>query len=244
MSELTFEASGVAKTAERQMQRWLVAQQVQQGIQRENAVRHLTKELHDYIAISRQTGASGSVVARRLGEQLGWQVFDRELLDQLADRFNLQHAVVENVDETTNSWLWEAISKWLDHRVLTQSEYVAHLGKIVLMAAHHGNAIFVGRGAQFLLPRERGLTVRIIAPLQQRIKRIMAERDCSDHEAALYIDRTDRGRFHFVQQYFHHDVDDHSLYDVVIDMNEHRIEDAIELLMQRCDQRFPAVARG
>ena len=41
------------------------------------------------------------------------------------------------------------------------------------MAARHASSVFVGRGVQFLLPCEVGLTIRIVAPLNQRIDRVM-----------------------------------------------------------------------
>jgi hypothetical protein len=59
------------------------------------------------------------------------------------------------VDETTTSWLLDTFGKWLDRQLVTESEYLTHLGQLVLLAAQSQSAIFVGRGAHFFLPRER-----------------------------------------------------------------------------------------
>jgi hypothetical protein len=52
------------------------------------------------------------------------------------------------------------------------------------MAAQHANAVFVGRGAQYLLPAEKGLTVYIVAPLKMRIGYVCDTRKCTTSEAA------------------------------------------------------------
>ena len=239
MTELNFEARGIAKAAERTMRRWVVGQQVQQGIEREAAIENLPAQIHPYIAISRQTGAGAEQIACRLGERLGWEVIDKQLLDCIAERFDLPQDMLAQVDEKHCSWMWEAFGKWLDHHIVTQTEYVAHLGRTVLMLAHQSSAIFVGRGAQFVLPRDRGLTVRIVAPIEQRVSRVMQEQRCIRDVASDYIALTDRDRRDFVRKYFHHDVADSDLYDLIIDMSNLEIDDGVEFILSRCQARFP-----
>lgn len=238
MSALSLEAGGVVRTAEREMRRWLVGQEVRQGFAREEASRRLTDDVQPYIAISRETGAHGSEIARQLGEQLGWEVLDKGLLDYMAQRYHLSHAMLECVDETTHSWLWDVFGKWFDRQLVSQTEYVAHLGPIVLTAARHASMVFVGRGAQFLLPREKGVSARIVAPLEYRLQTTMESRRCSRRAARAYIECTDSGRRDFIRQYFHHDVDDPDLYDVVLNMGNLDVHAAVNVVVERCRQRL------
>jgi cytidylate kinase len=90
--------------------------------------------------------------------------------------------------------------------------------------------VFVGRGAQFILPRELGLAVRLIAPKKQRVQQITERRQCSRHDAEKFVDETDIGRADFVQRYFHHDVADSHLYDLVINLERLPREVAVELI--------------
>jgi hypothetical protein len=51
------------------------------------------------IAISRETGTYGAAIAREIGTRLGWPVYDRELLQRIADDIGVHRTLVESVDE-------------------------------------------------------------------------------------------------------------------------------------------------
>src|SRR5690349_4732084 len=57
------------------------------------------------LLISRERGSGGSRVARLAGERLGWQVFDREILDQIAELAHVRLQLAESVDEQTRAKL-------------------------------------------------------------------------------------------------------------------------------------------
>jgi cytidylate kinase len=228
----------LSQVAERQMRGWALQLESQQSLSKKKAATPLEKVIHPYLAISRESGADGGRLARLVGEKLGWKVFDRELLDYMAEHFNLSRITLEFVDETVSSWFHEMFGTWLDQQMLSQAEYVSRLGRVVLLAAQYESTIFVGRGAQYILPRERGLLARIIAPLKQRIDRLMERRQCSRQEAERYADATDAGRTAFVHRYFHKDSADPHLYDLVINLERTSLEDAAELLAAECRRRF------
>ncbi|HVT29924.1 MAG TPA: cytidylate kinase family protein, partial [Lacipirellulaceae bacterium] len=79
--------------------------------------------------------------------------------------------------------------------------------------------------------RRRGLTVRFIAPLKQRIQLIREKRQCTEREAEAFIEATDRGREQFVQRYFHHDITNPHLYDLVLNLGHMPREDAVDLIV-------------
>ena len=145
---------------------------------------------------------------------------------------------LDYVDERTASWVHETFGKWLDQQLVTQAEFVSRLGKILLLAAQHESNVFVGRGAQFILPREVGMTVRIIAPKSERVMRVMSRRQCSRQDAEKFIDETDKGRADFVRRYFHHDVADPHLYDLIINLERTSREAAVDLILGDYLMRF------
>jgi cytidylate kinase len=107
--------------------------------------------------------------------------------------------------------------------------------------------VFVGRGVQFILPRELGLALRVIAPRKQRVNRVMVRRQCGKQEAEEFIDETDKGRADFVQRYFHRDVSDSHHYDLVLNLEHMPREVAVELIVNeanRLKQRAPAEMWG
>ncbi len=227
-----------AKPAEQQMRQWALRLETQRRVEHEKAAVGTPPRFHPFLAISREVGASTDEMAPQIAGRLGWDVLNRDLLDFMAEKYKTSRGMIEFVDETTSSWLFEVFGKWLSGRIMTQSEYVAHLGRIVVMAAHHGSVVFVGRGAQFFLPRERGVAVRVVAPLERRIERVMLSRSLDENHARKYVEQTDAARREFVRRYFHRDVADEHLYDLVVNLQYVDQDEAVELITGHCRKRF------
>src|SRR5262245_15881472 len=61
------------------------------------------------IAVSREAGANGALVARAVEQQLGWPVYDRELLQRVAEHMGLRASLLEAVDEKRKGWFQECL---------------------------------------------------------------------------------------------------------------------------------------
>ena len=189
------------------------------------------------MTISRQAGVNASELAGAIASKCGWNALDRELLDYLAEQDHLSRLALEFVDERTVSWFHEVCGKWLEEHLVSQAEYVSRLGRLVLLAAQHESVVFVGRGVQFMLPRDRGFAVRIIAPLKQRVQVVMQRNQCTKAEAERLIIETDENRSNFIQRYFHKDVADPLLYDLVINLEYFPRDEAVELIATEAKRR-------
>jgi cytidylate kinase len=186
--------------------------------------------IHPYIAISRETGVDAAAIAKAIAAKLGWKLLDSELLDYIAEHYRVSRLALDYVDERAASWFHETFGKWLDEQLVSQAEYVSRLGRVVLLAAQHESTVFVGRGAQFILPREAGLAVRLIAPRKQRVQRVVERRHCNPQEAEKFVDDSDHGRGEFVRRYFQRDVAEPLLYDLVINLERTPPAAAAELI--------------
>ena len=158
------------------------------------------------------------MIGQCVGERLGWKVFDRNLLDCVAERFHLPRLMLDLVDETRSNWVYDVLGTWMDRKLVPHEKYVACLGRVVLSAARAGHAVFVGRGAQFLLPRKELLAVRLVASPRYRTQEIMKHLGMNESDAQRYIAEVDQGRREFVDRFFHHDITDPHLYDMVINV--------------------------
>ncbi len=233
--------TSASRMAEQRVRQWTLNLEAQRRRFEKRNSSELSVDTHPYIAISRETGSGGAAVARRVGDLLGWDVLHRELLDHMAEKFNLRRDMLGMVDEKTSNWIIEVFGKWLDPRLVTHSEYIVHLGQIVLLAAQNANTVFVGRGAQFFLPAEKGLSVYLVAPLPMRIRQVCQIRGCSAAEAGRYIRDTDKGRRDLIKSSFNHMIGDPHLYDLVINRAHTSEEDAAELIAQQCRSRFSGI---
>ena len=222
----------IAAFAEQQMRTWARLQETAaRAANRQDLGPSLAQSV-SYVAISREAGAAGASVVRLVGHDLGWEVYDKNLLDQVAQRHKESRLMLDLVDETESNWVYDMLGTWMDRQVISHEKYMVQVSRMIQILARAGNAVFVGRGAQFLLPRSRTVAVRIVAPEAYRAERVRQRRSASLAEALDWIHRTDRGRRRFIQQYFRHDINDPHLYDLVINAERLGTAGAAEQIVQ------------
>lgn len=63
------------------------------------------------VTISRQPGAGGHTVAQKVCQAMGpgWKVWDREIIDALAESVNMRREMIESLDENVHSWLEQVV---------------------------------------------------------------------------------------------------------------------------------------
>jgi cytidylate kinase len=206
----------IAAFAEGQMRTW--------GRLQETATRAANREGPDralaqaakFVTISREAGAAGATIARLVGERLGWKVYDGNLLDQVAQRYNEPRLMLDLVDETQSNWVYDVLGTWMDRQIIPHEKYAVQVGRVIHILGRAGSAVFVGRGAQFVLPRSQTFAVRIVAPEAFRVQRVRERHNVALQEALDAIRRTDRGRREFIRRFFHQDINDPHLYDLVV----------------------------
>jgi len=168
------------------------------------------------ITISRQRGSGGSIIAERLAELTGFSVINREIIDQISREIGTQKRLIESLDESvrSNFELW--VDGLLRGHIVDSSDYVQKLVKIIGVITHHGKAIIVGRGANFIVGAKSGFHVRIIADYESRIKSLMDRRGYSQEQAKEDIENTDQQRKKFIKNHFSKDIDDPAVYDMIL----------------------------
>jgi cytidylate kinase len=178
------------------------------------------------VTISRQAGAGGSEIARRLAEEFKMDLIGRQIIQHVAKSARMSTQVVEFLDEKAVSRIDSMINSMFVNRHLSSDVYFSHLTRVIATIGEHGNAIVVGRGAHLLLPKEKTLRFRFIAPQECRILHFMKSREMTRAEAQGYVEKRDADRKGFIQKYFKADADDPSHFDLVINTEMLGIEGA------------------
>ncbi len=168
------------------------------------------------IALSREAGAGGQEVAREVGAQLNWPIYDRELVELLAREMGVQRSLLESVDERRKGWLQECLEALSTAPTVSEDAYARRLARVLLALAAHGECVIVGRGAAQVLPAVTTLRVRLVAPLEARIAVIGRRLGVGQEEAARWVAATDLERSRFVRDHFRKDPGDPHLYDLVL----------------------------
>jgi cytidylate kinase len=179
------------------------------------------------VTISRQTGAGGSEIARRLADEFKMDLMGSQIIQHVAESTHMSTKVVETLDEKAVTQIDSMVASLFANRHLSPDVYFRHLTRVIATIGEHGNAIIVGRGANFILPKERTFRVRFVAPLEYRIQHFMKTRDMSRADSQKYIEKKETGRAGFIKKYFKVDASDPSHYDMVINTEKLGIEGAV-----------------
>jgi cytidylate kinase len=182
------------------------------------------------LLISRETGAGGSAIAQRVAQRLGWDLFDKQILDELATRYGTSREFLKAVDEKQVGWLTDILYGWLEGRGFSQLAYVHRLHLLFNRLAKQGNAVIVGRGARFVLPRQATFSVRIIASFDYRVRQLSLKQGYSLASAEHSIEQADREQKAFLKKYFHQDASDPHLHDMVVNVEQLGEENALTLI--------------
>lgn len=195
--------------------------------------RFITKEgiaFGPCLLISRQCGSGGSLLAEEIGGRLNWNVFDSRIVDEIARINHIHQRLVQNVDERVHS-RWEQTWRELLLDDLPDKRYLKVLREIVLTLGHQGNVVLVGRGAQYLLPSQCGLRVRLVAPKDLRAHRLAEHEGLSLDEAYIKLTRTDLERATFVRKVFRKDIGLAVDHDVIINAGKFDAESTCHLIL-------------
>ena len=210
----------ITKLIEEQVHRWQIAR----------AESPEEKKGVSIVTLSREPGSGGRIVATRLAEKLGIDIFHQEVIHEIAKSASVSEKLLETLDERGLSTLEDWISSLVHSRYLWPDAYLQHLMKVIGTIGKHGRAVVVGRGANFVLPPEKRFAVRIVAPQPWRIKNVAREFGISKEEAKRRVMRTESDRRAFIRKYFNADIADATNYDLVINAATLRVNDAVNVI--------------
>ncbi len=183
-----------------------------------------------WLTLSRQLGAGGDDLARRLAEPLGWRIYDREIIQAIAAQTEASVDVIARRDEQPTSRIDGYLSFFAAAGDPGQAMYVERMKETITSLAERGHAIFLGRGAHCFLCEGVGLRVRIIAPAAWRAERISRRDGVSLPEARRLLHDHDDTQRAFVHQAFGTDIDDPFSYDLVINTSTVDLDHAALLI--------------
>ncbi len=182
------------------------------------------------VAISRQAGARGTTIARKVGEILDWQVFDSDTLDYLDQNETARAQLLADVPADALAWAEAQFARLLRSRVPGAEGDALRSVRLVLAVAARGNAVVVGRAAGFLLPPETTVHVRVVAPLEARVAYLAQELRLTRPEAVEEVRARDERRALFLDTTLAADPTDPTAYDVVVNSDRLGVEGAAQFI--------------
>jgi cytidylate kinase len=103
--------------------------------------------------------------------------------------------------------------------------------RVVWAIARQGEAIMLGRGANWLLEPHYGLRVRAIAPVEKRVLWLTRTQAMSAADAIRRVEEDNADRASFTRQVYKQDIDNPLGYDLVVNLGTLDLEPAVELVV-------------
>jgi hypothetical protein len=129
---------------------------------------------------------------------------------------------------------WPVFDKEILHHMagdFRKEDYFHRLSEAVLALARQGPAVFLGRGADCILPQDRGLRVRLLAPQEARVREFARRGHCDQKAAQARIAETERERDEFFRNHFNTTRFDLTRFDLLINLGRVSHDHAVELII-------------
>jgi cytidylate kinase len=223
----------VRDLVEQRVQQWMAEQR-----RRSSERPPVSEPSRPVITISRQAGTDGAELARAVAEALGFQLWDQELVQRVAERIGAPEALLRSVDERARSTIEDLLAGILMGDASTEAEYLTQLMRVIHTLAHHGGAVIVGRGAQFVLAPESALRVRVVAAVEVRLRKLASSGKLSDAAAQSELEKIDRERLQFVRRHYKRDASDPSAYDLVVNVGTMNASAAVAVIVGAYRAKF------
>lgn len=208
----------IEQIIEEQVQRW-------HFLRREPSREKITNIV---ITISREPGSGGDIIARDLAERLKLDLFHQKVIHEMARSAHVSRQIAQSLDEKGLNFVEDWIASLIHRRHLWPDEYLQHLLKVIGTIGNHGNAVIVGRGANFVLPAKDILRLRIIAPKAFRAQKVSETFGIPLEDAKRRILKTESDRKAFIRKYFHEDIANPANYDLVMNTGTMTISESVE----------------
>ena len=204
------------------------------------------------ITISRERGSGGRSIGTRLAQALDMKCLGKEMIFEIAQRAGVATESVEKYDQEHYS-KWNLIVDSLrisshfspDYGLnfnlsniepeifFTEDRYLKATQEIMRKLASQSRVIFLGRGSQVIFrDRKDALHIRLVAPLELRIKRIAEMLNISIKEAAKNVAEVDKSRDAYLRDFYSVNVNDAKSYHLIINTGFFDYDQTSQLILE------------
>ena len=197
------------------------------------------------ITIGREFGSGGKYIGEKLAEELGMQLYDKEILNKVSEESGIDLKVLEEVDEKQEQSFWytfarsmysSADSILMMDEIPSNEKLLIEQAKVIEELSEKENCIIIGRCSNLILKnRPDVLNVFVYSSdIDFKINRKMKYDNFSDkNEASKAIQRIDNERAAYYN-YFSPTIKwgDKEGYDLMIDTSKYGVDAAIKIIKE------------
>jgi len=196
------------------------------------------------IAIASLPGAGGEELGRIVADRLGYGLFDREIVDEVARRRGVSEELLRGLDGRMRTLIDRYVSDFRRTRSIAETEFVNEVIRTVTTIGQRGLAVIVGRGSAFILDPHVALRVGVVAPVAVRVERFAKQKGMERRQAESVLHQEDERRAQYIRHAFHARIDDPLHYDLMLNTGAMDLDAAASLVVETLHIRFPRTRRG
>ncbi|MSS01117.1 AAA family ATPase [Floccifex porci] len=186
---------------------------------------------YSVVTITREFGSGGRTIAKKLAEELGYDYYDYELVQKIAQESGFAEGFIEEFGEevSTGGFFSFFGNNWGALNINDQLYFSER--KVILELAEKGNCIIVGRCADYILKdRKDTLNVFIYADMEWKKDRIVNLYGETDVDIEKRILEKDKRRKAYYKYYTDRKWNRAANYHVSLESSELGIDTCVEIL--------------
>lgn len=180
------------------------------------------------ITVNRQFGSGGREIGKRLSDLLGWDYYDKEIIESLSNEEEIDpdfiRAVVMDHGWDSVTLTYRNSFSYLDYEYALETQKQINQQEVIRQIAEAGNDfIIVGQNADLLLEEYHPFRIFVCADLEARLKRCMIHEETKPEKTRLTekeilknIKRMDKNRSFGRSLLSDKDKNDCSMYDLIV----------------------------
>lgn len=210
------------------------------------SLKHKSSFLEPFVTISRKTGAGGIQFGDLLVDFLNkydtkrkneWKIFDKNILEQIIKEHDLPSEMAKYISEKKVSEIQDVLEQLFSLHPSEQM-LIKKASNTILHLALLGDVILIGRGANIITKDLKGgFHLRLIDSIEKKINNIQNIFGFDKTEALKFIKKEDKERKQYLKKYFSSDIEDASLYSLVMNLNHFSTDEAVNLVGEEIIRR-------
>ena len=201
------------------------------------------------VTIGRQFGSGGRILGKTVAKKLGIDYYDKELLFEAAKKAGVSEEFFKKSDEKFPKFLngifsfsmgYNPYTFYAGSTSISDDNLYRAMSELIHSLAEKSSCVIVGRSADYVLrDHPRCINVFVHAPIEERVKRIMARGDSLTPQPARSLaEKTNKLRANYYNFYTDKTWGDAKTYDLTIDSSQMPMDDVAEVVCEYVRRRL------
>lgn len=193
------------------------------------------------ITIGRQYGSGGAEVGKKLGQKLGIEVYDKEILKMTSEESGIRESYFHLADERAGkkllykiiqSMVPENTNPSLGNDLVSADNLFRFQSSVIRKLAQEQSCVFIGRCAEHVLAGTENLVrIFIYADMDARFERIKAKGYYEEEDIIKNIKRMDKERREYHNYFTGKDWEALENYDLILNSSQIGTDGCVECIV-------------